>query len=229
MTATVAITDAEDLSGTTTRFNWGDSTPDTVVTYPTRTAQHTYAESGAYAVLATVTDSLGAASYTAVPVTVLVSSSDVDEFNAEPILAALVTHIQSLGLFDHVNQHQPDNAPGHGLTTVIWPTKLSPIRGRSGLNITSARLPFLIRIASSLSQAPADSIDPQILGAASKLMGAYVNDFTLGGLISNVDVHGGHGPGLDADFTWWKHGESQYRVALITVPLIINDLWEQVP
>lgn len=227
VTATVAFTDAETSVGATTRFVWGDGEADTVVNYPTVTAQHTYAASGTYAVLATVTDASGATDYDAVPVTVHVPSSEVDELDTLAIFNALVTHVKSLGLFDKVNQHDPDNAPGHGLSAALWTASLAPTAS-SGMGISSGRVVISIRISSSLQQKPADMIDPNIVRATDRLMAAYIGDFTLGGLVRQVDVHGAHGTGLNADFGYRPMDENRYRIAILTVPLIANDLWEQV-
>jgi hypothetical protein len=227
VTATVAYTDAETLVGATARFAWGDDTADTVVTYPTISAQHTYTTSDLYAVLVTVTDASGATDTAAEPVQVVVPSSEVLPLRAVEILNAVVTHALRLGYFDSVNQHDPGNPTGYGLSAAIWVTKLSPIRS-SGLGISSARLALIVRISSNLSQKPGDAIDPNIIAAASALMGAYIGNFTLGGLIRHVDVHGAHGPGLDCDIGYRPVDENRYRTAVIALPLVINDLWEQV-
>lgn len=228
VTATVAYVDAEDSTGATVRFNWGDGTSDTVVTYPTIAAEHTYAESGTYAVLATVTDSLGAASYTAVPVTVWVPSPEVGGLDVLPVLNRLVTHAASSGLFDLVNQHQPRSAPGHGLSVAIWPDDITP--ARSGLASTSVRLPFFVRIYSPIVQDPPDMIDPNLLAATVKLMTAYAGDFTLDGLARAIDLHGSDGPPFAARAGHARFTDGTvFRIMTITVPILFNDVWEQVP
>jgi hypothetical protein len=227
VTATVAYTDAEDLIAATTRFGWGDGTPDTVVTYPTMTAQHTYTGSGLYAVLATVTDSLAASATAATPVLVTVPDAEVGELDTLALLNALVTHAGGLGLFDRVNTADFKSAPGHGLSATVWAKSLEPVAS-SGLNASSGRLVVFIRIWSGLQPGTDEEIDPEIVRAADRLIAAYIGDFTLGGLVREVDVHGEHGVMLSADFGYRPLDDHPYRVALLTVPLIINDLWEQV-
>ena len=227
VTATVAYTDAETLVGSTTRFVWDDGEADTVVTYPTVSAQHTYAASGLYAVLATVTDASGATDTAAEPVQVTVPDPAVVDLDAVAVFDALVTHAKSLGLFERVNTHDPNSSPGHGLSVAFWVAGLEPILS-SGLGVSSARLVVQARIYSNVQQEPADLIDPNIVRAANKLMAAYVGNFKLGGLSRCVDVHGQHGLQLTADFGYRPMDAHKYRVALLTIPLLVNDLWEQV-
>jgi hypothetical protein len=88
-TAGVTVEDDETLVNATCRFNWGDGTPDTVLTYPNLTASHTYAYTGMYAVLATVTDADGAHDYEARPVLAFVPSPLTRSFtDAEDIVKA---------------------------------------------------------------------------------------------------------------------------------------------
>lgn len=227
VTATAVYTDADTLVGSTASFSWGDGGTDTVVTYPTVSAQHTYTGSGLYAVLATVTDATSATDTAAVPVLVTVPSSEVDELDTLAYLDALVTHALGLGLFDRVNKSDFKSAPGHGLSATVWAKSLEPVLS-SGLNVSSGRLVVFIRIWSGLHPGTDEEIDPEIVRAADRLMSAYVGDFTLGGLVRCVDVHGQHGVQLGADFGYRPLDDHPYRVALLTVPILINDLWEQV-
>lgn len=227
VTATAVYTDAETLVGASTRFSWGDGEADTVVTYPTISAQHTYAESGLYAVLATVTDASGATDYAAEPVQVTVPDPEVGELDTLAYLDALVTHALGLGLFDRVNKSDFKSAPGHGLSATVWAKSLEPVL-TSGLNSSSGRLVVFIRIWSGLHPGTDEEIDPEIVHAAHRLVAAYIGDYTLGGLVREIDVHGEHGTQLAVDFGYRPLDDHPYRVALLTVPLIINDLWEQV-
>jgi hypothetical protein len=148
--------------------------------------------------------------------------------NVAGITAALESHALTLGLFERVNAHEPANPPGQGLTCAIFFATLDPARGTSGLNATSGRLAFTARIFSSLAQEPQDAIDPNILTATSALMGAYSGDFELGGLIRNVDLLGQTGVPLSAKSGYVEVSGAKFRVVDILLPLIINDVWEQV-
>lgn len=144
------------------------------------------------------------------------------------ILDAVVTHAMSLGKFEQVNQHEPKNAPGNGLTCAIWADRIGGIRS-SGLSSLSARVTFSVRVFQSMQAEPANDIDVVMLDAVDALAGAYAADFTLGDLVRQVDLIGSDGPGLDAVFGYVTVDGIEFRVATITLPLIVNDLWTEAP
>ena len=232
VTAVVVAEDDEALDGATYRFNWGDGGADTVTSHPTATAEHTYAASGVYAVLVTVTDSEGAADYEAEPVTVVVpdaAANDLTQEDIEAILAAVESHALTTGHFERVNQHEPLNMPSHGLTAAAWIDRIDPLPQASGLAISTYRLMLVVRIYSNGDQEPLDAIDPAILAATNSLLKAYSGDFTLGGLVREVDLLGEYGAAMSAQAGWLPMADNaRMRVMTITVPLVVNDLWEQV-
>lgn len=148
--------------------------------------------------------------------------------NSKAIIAAAESHALKLGVFDRVNKHEPKSAPGNGVSLAIWAQNLRPIPLRSGLAATAARLELSERVYINMLKDPQDDIDPAILDATDLLVNAYTGDFELGGLISNVDLLGAHGDPLQADAGYLEQDGKLYRVMVITLPLIINDLWTQV-
>jgi len=144
------------------------------------------------------------------------------------IIDAAVSHALALGEFDQVNGHEPKRAPGLGISAAVWAQSLRPISARSGLASTSALVTLTVRVYTSMLQEPQDAIDPHLLGAVDALMRAYTGDFELGGLVANVDLLGAYGPGLFADSGYMNQDQTLYRVVTITLPLVINNLWDQV-
>ncbi|MFD8075807.1 hypothetical protein ACFV3E_24520 [Streptomyces sp. NPDC059718] len=143
------------------------------------------------------------------------------------ILDKAVSHAASGGWFDTVNSYeQLENAPGHDLTAAVWVDDIAPIRG-SGLDSTSVRLALYVRIYTSNDQLPRDVIDPHMVSATDDLIRAYVGDFTLDGLVRQVDVRGIYGPGLQARAGYLNLSGAVSRVMTITLPLIVNDLWDE--
>ena len=145
---------------------------------------------------------------------------------ASAILAAVRDHAASTGLFEGVLGHEPKSAPGNGLRAAVWVQRIEPTS--SGLDSTSARLVLSVRVYKNMLSEPQDSIDTDLLGAVDALMTAYTGDFTLGGLARNVDVLGIDGDPLSAEAGYLEQDGKMYRVMVITLPLHINDLWEQV-
>lgn len=138
----------------------------------------------------------------------------------------VVSHAMGLGLFETVNEAEPKNAPGHGLTCAVWTEHIGFIRS-SGLASGSARLVFNVRIYSNINAAPDEAIDPEMLNAVDRLFAAYAADFTLDGLVRHVDLLGAHGVPLAAQAGYWLVEGGEYRVMTIVLPLIVNDLWTE--
>ncbi|MEU3851722.1 hypothetical protein [Streptomyces sp. NPDC029554] len=109
----------------------------------------------------------------------------------------------------------------------MWVEQIGPARGGSGLSSTSSRLVLYVRLYASLMQQEPDAIDPALMDALDWLMAAYSGDFTLNGLVRQVDLLGTYGDPLSARAGYLAEGSAEYRVMTITLPLIVNDLWDQ--
>lgn len=143
--------------------------------------------------------------------------------------AAATSHAQGLGLFEQVVAHEPVSAPGSGLIFALWVARITTIPARSGLNSVSVRLELTGRVFMPADTEPQDDVDIAVTGAVNALMREYSGDFTLGGAVAEVDLLGAHGTALGAQFGYARFDSTTYRVATLTVPLIINDAWTEAP
>lgn len=142
------------------------------------------------------------------------------------IFDALVSHSLTLGVFDRVNTHEPTNAPGQGYTVALWVNGIAPIRS-SGLDSTSVRIEFMLRLYTPVQMHPIDALDPELLRNTDLLLAQYSQDFTLGGIVREVDLLGQFGTGLSALAGYVNIDGILMRVMTITLPVIVNDLWDQ--
>lgn len=143
--------------------------------------------------------------------------------------SAVMSHAQGLGLFGNVLDHEPVSAPGSGLSYAVWVKNVRPVPARSGLASVSARLELNGRIYMPADTEPQGDVDASVTGAVSGLFNAYCGDFQLGGSVAEVDLLGEHGASISADFGYTRFDSTTYRVAMLTIPLIINDLWTEAP
>lgn len=147
---------------------------------------------------------------------------------SQELVDALASHAMASGYFDMVNQHEPKSKPGRGITCAIWIDRIEPARGMSGLNSTTARVVFNVRVYTNMLQQPQDMIDPNVMIASDALFEAYSDDFTLGGLIREVDLMGeSQGNPLFGQSGYINIDNMVYRVFTLTVPCIVNDAWDQ--
>lgn len=145
------------------------------------------------------------------------------------ILASVTSHAQTLGVFDRFAGAEPENAPGNGLTGACWVQDIGPDVSGSGLASTSMVLLLNVRLYKPVNDLAPEQLDPEMVRALDLLFAAYVGDYTLGGLIRNVDVRGAKGTPLSGRAGYQQLDETVYRVFTIQLPLIVNDCWEESP
>lgn len=147
----------------------------------------------------------------------------------QAVVDAAVSHALASGRFERVNAHEPKAAPATGgITGAVWVDAVRPLPLRSGLVATSAMLILNVRVYTSFLAQPEDAIDPRVTGAVGALMSAYSGDFDLGGSISEVDLLGTYGVPMFAQAGYLNQDGKNYRVMTITLPCVINDVWDQV-
>jgi hypothetical protein len=145
--------------------------------------------------------------------------------NATALFRALTSLPKRLGVFDKVNSHEPLNAPGNGVNCSITLGPIGP--APSGLDATSMRIEFLARIFVPMLQRPLDPIDPQVLAATFALLAAYNGSFELtglvpAGLVRNIDLLA-----ATAAPAYLMQDGKEFRVMQVTVPVIVNDAFDQ--
>jgi hypothetical protein len=144
------------------------------------------------------------------------------------VIDRLSSHAQSTGHFDRVQTFEPTNRPGRGLTCGIWIDRIEPASGMSGLNKTTVRAVFTVRLYSSMLSEPRDLIDPNLIIACQDLMEAYTNDFDLGDTVKMIDLLGAsQGHPLSMQSGYIEMDAKVFRVLTITVPVVLNDVWTQ--
>ena len=146
------------------------------------------------------------------------------------IMSACADHAANSGKFQNVLGVEPESSPDNGLTFAMWVDEFGAVPARSGLNSTAQRLIITVRLFASSVQEPAEAIDPELLDATETLMEAYNNNFTLGGVVSAVDVLGMAGVALNAKAGFVKYEDkgARLRVYDITLPLLLEQEWSQV-
>lgn len=144
----------------------------------------------------------------------------------DTLLNKLVDHGLATGHFDAVNTHEPDNAPGNGITANIVLDTITPVAG--GLATTSCRVAFVMALMYPTTVQPRDETEPYLIKALDAVMGRLTGDLRLDSTVRMIDLLGAHGDGLEAIAGYTKIQDQVYRVMELTIPLIVNDVWVQV-
>lgn len=143
------------------------------------------------------------------------------------IMSAVQSHAAASGWFEGTPQHEPKNAPGRGLTSAMWLQTIGPAPSVSGLASGTGLIVFNLRITTSMLAEPQDDIDPELAESVHTLLCALAGDYTLGGLVRNIDLRGQLGPGLSGAAGYLNQDGKLFRVFTLTVPVIVNDLWDE--
>lgn len=148
---------------------------------------------------------------------------DLAEFTG-PILS----RAQELGQFDRAYAYEPKAAPGQGLTIAVWWQRTRAIRS-SPIRATSVLLVLQGRVYAPMLAEPQDATDARVLGGAHALIGALHTDLDLGGNLSvrDIDVLGANGFNFEAVAGYLQVDSTLYRVADVTIPIIVDDVWTQ--
>lgn len=145
------------------------------------------------------------------------------------VLDKLVSYHLSSGRFDQVNQHEPKNTPGNNITAAIWCQSIGPTKS-SGLALTSGLLIMNSRIYQNFRSQPFDAIDPKVMAATTDIIGSLSGDFELGGVgnVRSIDLLGAaSNKTLSAQAGYVEIDREVFRVMTITIPIIINDMFNQ--
>lgn len=144
------------------------------------------------------------------------------------ILDQLTSHAAKLPSIDRLTRHEPKNAPGKGVTWALFLARLDPAAYGSGLAATTVRVEFTARFYMPMRSEPQDEIDPRILEAVDALFAAYHGDFTLSGKAQAIDLLGKAGTPLSAVAGYLDQDQVMQRIVDVVIPVIVNDVWEQV-
>lgn len=148
--------------------------------------------------------------------------------DCKTLMDEVVSYAMQLGVFSSVNKHEPvDNAGTYTASVIV--NDIAPAPRASGLTATSARVEFLLRIYVSTITAQLDEVDPNIAEAVSLVLNAFSGGFSLGNTVREVDLLGAHGKPLAAKGAYVNLSGVLFRVMDITIPLVVDDVWSQVP
>jgi len=154
------------------------------------------------------------------------------DFNADAVnalFAALVSKAKTIGAFRQVITHEPKAAPASLPALAVWWSGIAPFPPGSGLVAVSGVVTFAARIyEAKMLEKPEDNIDKRLLAHTAQLMNVLSGAFTLTGNARNIDLQGAAGQPLGASSGFINHENTLLRVAQVTIPCIVNDLWSEV-
>jgi hypothetical protein len=98
----------------------------------------------------------------------------------------------------------------------------------SGLGASAGRVEWTARIMTPFLQKSEDEIETDLMRRILQMIGLYSADITIGATVMEIDLLGAYGVALQTSaIGYLEISGSHYRVAELTIPVIIDNLWTQ--
>ncbi len=148
--------------------------------------------------------------------------------NFTPAQVRIQSMIKETGLFPAgVTLFEPTSAVGPGLFCAIFLDEITPVPQESGQNVTTGRAVFKARVLLPMPRKSEAATDQNIGLAVGKIMELMSGDIELQDTVKYVDLLGATGTPLSAKGGYLTLDQTLYRLMDVTIPLIINDVWNQ--
>ena len=139
-------------------------------------------------------------------------------------LHAVESYVQNLGLFQTVQIGEPKQPLGQGIHAAIFMQTVSISTVYVGGDTRENHI-VQVRIYKDMlaeQTDPQNNLESELASAVSKLMSNLLGDTDLESSIMSIDAAGMDGTQMRVDYGYIDVGGSMYRIADITVPLIVN-------
>lgn len=146
-------------------------------------------------------------------------------------VSGVSSHAQASGYLVAVYPYELTAAPtDDGVVAGVWLSELGPAPTRSGLAATTARVVLTVQLYRRAEQARPELVDLDLTSATDALMRAYsgdldLSDYSITGI--EIDLLGAYGDPLKAQARYIAFADALTKVHVITLPLIVTDLWNQ--
>jgi hypothetical protein len=150
-----------------------------------------------------------------------------DGIDVSAIMDAIASMAKRIGAFERVQLHEPKTSVPSGLSAALWFQSATTIQELSSLAKTSIRIEIVFRLFQNMLMEPADLIDPEMTRVVNLMFNALHGGFTLGGLITQVDVLGTYGPPLRSEAGYINQSGHLMRSISIYIPCVIANAFNQ--
>lgn len=143
-------------------------------------------------------------------------------FDASNTLDAVAGHLLASGYLRDVMIGEPKSPPsGDQLTASVFLNSISVAEVTLGTTIESHVL--MLRIFRNMLAEPTETMEKEFAKAVSSILSDIIGEFDLGGSVRSIDVAGIYGPSIAVSYGYLDLGGTMFRIADITLPLIVDD------
>ncbi len=142
-------------------------------------------------------------------------------FDISTTLETIESYLSASGHVGAAQVGEPKHAPSEALFAAIYMTGVSVVS--TTLNKTIEVHTITIRLYADGLADPASVSELALAQAVSQITGDLLGEFDLGATIRNVDVAGQYGGNVSTQWGYVDVAKEIFRVADITLPLIVDD------
>ena len=143
-------------------------------------------------------------------------------FDASNTLDAVAGHLLASGYLRDFMIGEPKSPPsGDQLTASVFLNSISVAEVTLGTTIESHVL--MLRIFRNMLAEPTETMEKEFAKAVSSILSDIIGEFDLGGSVRSIDVAGIYGPSIAVSYGYLDLGGTMFRIADITLPLIVDD------
>lgn len=153
-----------------------------------------------------------------------------NQIDIGPQTDALLTLASRTASFDVTMSHEPRKAPGSGFTFACWINQMDPVARASGLNVTSIRIEWMVRLFMPYVGPNADELnnmDRDMSLRVGMLFAAFSGDFEITPQNHTIDLLGAYGEPLRMRAGFATFEKTPFRIADVLVPVILFDVFDQ--
>ena len=143
-------------------------------------------------------------------------------FDASNTLDAVAGHLLASGYLRDVMIGEPKSPPnGDQLTASVFLRSINVAEVTLGTTIESHVL--MLRVFRNMLAEPTESMEKEFAKAISSILSDIIGEFDLGGSIRSIDIAGMYGASVSVNYGYMDLGGTMFRIADITLPLIVDD------
>ena len=138
-------------------------------------------------------------------------------FDVTNTMRAIQSHLAAAGYFRHVQIGEPKAAPSQRFTAAIFMEAIEP--HDIPLATICALYKMVVRVYDNMTHEPQEDVELEMSIVVDKVMNDLSGDFTLGGTVRGIDVSQ-----LRTQWSYLDVDRTMYRIADISIPIIVNDV-----
>tara|TARA_R110000744_G_scaffold158398_1_gene274372 strand:- start:157 stop:612 length:456 start_codon:yes stop_codon:yes gene_type:complete len=143
-------------------------------------------------------------------------------FDASNTLDSIAGHLLASGYLQSVLIGEPKSPPsGNQFAACVFLNSINVAQLTLGTTIESHVL--TLRIYRNMLAEPTETMEKELAKMVSSVLADLIGEFDLGNSIRSIDVGGQYGAGVSVNYGYLDLGGTMFRIADITLPLIVDD------